>query len=113
MSCALTGAGKPERTGSPEGGQIAVQQQLEQLNREADRLATQLEEARAAWLKHREDKDLKDVYNDLKANATRLDGRRKALEAKLSGAGRCACVSIASRMLRAVCLSPGITRLTA
>ena len=67
----------------------AVQRQLEVLNKEAQALSTQLENAFQAWLQNEDNEILKTRYNDLKhmykANMARLDTMRQALVDKLPG----------------------------
>ena len=110
MSCALVGTGKPERSGSPQGGKDAVQQQLEELNREAKEMVAQLKEAFGKLEQALSADPPKDTliemhrtrYDDLKAKEARLEMRRMALEAKLPAAGGCTRATVVSGMLCAV-----------
>ena len=72
--------------GFASGSNDVVQQRLKKLDDEAEVLATQLDGARAALSKKPGDQDLRDLVQDLKKKDAGLDERRKALEAKLSGA---------------------------
>jgi protein subunit release factor A len=74
--------GKPELS-TFGGSRDAVQQQLKQLNKEAEALAADLATARNAWLSNREDSALKVVYDDVKAMRAQLDKMREGLQAKL------------------------------
>lgn len=78
-------------TGSASGSNDAVQQQLKELNAEAKRVGARLDKARADLLKRPRNKMLQQTVQDLKKKEADLDERRKALEAKLSGAthGHC------------------------
>ena len=78
-----------------------VREQLKQLNKEVAALAAEVKDAREAWLNaadtQREAK-LKEVYDDLKEEKKlvlpQLLDARRALEAKLPGAGERSMVSV-------------------
>ena len=74
-----------------------VREQLKQLNTEIPPLAAKVETAREAWLSaadRQQKDDLKEVYNDLKEKEKQLLDDRRALQAKLPGAGERKLVSV-------------------
>jgi hypothetical protein len=96
MAWLPTGVGMPEPTISG-GSKDAVQQQLEQLNKEAEVLAADLVTARNAWLSNRGDMAYKDVYDDIKAMRAQLDKMREGLLAKLQQGEQYAYYQVAVR----------------
>ena len=76
-----------------------MREQLKQLNTEVAALAAEVKDAKNAWLSatdaQREAK-LKEVYNDLKEKEKELLDARRALEAKLPGAGERSMLNISN-----------------
>jgi hypothetical protein len=88
MLCAVCAAesAAPSGSGSPEGdNQATVREQLNKLNEEADTLTAEIKKTFDGLLGAPDNELFKMRYTDLKAKEERLDERRKALEAQLTG----------------------------